>query len=403
MISNSRGFLPTFVTLNAMAGTSVGLAKVATSLYSLQLKPTPFELSLIAGSQSLGLLFMSLPLGVLLDQHGPLRLFVTGSALAGFFFMLTPWAHHAWLLALIMACTSFCLPGRFVSMNAVFMQQLGRIGAAKAGWLRGSHMIGFFLLGPGLAAALVEWLGFGGAFASIGMSFFLSTALAPFVMRHYEPGLAPSGRRLSVVELGNQLRIWTGDEELRRIGAVEFCCQAANQFFVFFIVVIAVRTFGFSAHQAAGLVSAEGAAYVLVLFSMGNLATRMGMNRFYLLGFTGVVLALALLGFSDRPASLWAGAVLLGLALGMLQTVNIARFAEAGARVGRGSVASFITFISPLGGMAGSLVGGLVGRLFDLQVFFMLMTPVFLGFAIRGLVLSRAGTAFALAAEAERP
>src|SRR4051812_16838245 len=75
-----RGFLPAFVTLNALAGTSVGLAKVATSLYSLQLRPSQFELSLIAAAQSVGVLAMSLPLGVLLDQFGPLRLFVTGSA-----------------------------------------------------------------------------------------------------------------------------------------------------------------------------------------------------------------------------------------------------------------------------------------------------------------------------------
>jgi MFS family permease len=396
--NNPRGFLPAFVTLNALAGTSVGLAKVATSLFSLQLKPTPLELSLIAGAQSLGVLFMSLPLGVLLDQFGPLPLFVVGSILAGLFFLLTPWVTHPLLLALIIACASFCLPGRFVSMNAVFMQQLARIGHAKAGWLRGSHMIGFFLLGPGLAVSLVGALRFGGAFAFIGLSFFLSTALAPLVMRHYDASQAPADRRLNVASLIRQFRIWIGDDELRRIGGIEFCCQAVNQFYVFFIVVIAVRNFGFSAGEAAGLVSCQGAAYVLALFSMGHLAVRLGEHRFYLMGFAGAIAALLMLGLSHRPASLWSGAVVLGTALGMLQTVNIARFAEAGRRVGRSGVASFITFISPLGGLAGSLLGGLVGRVFSLQFFFILMTPVFLAFAIRrGITLGRGRSALALA------
>jgi MFS family permease len=395
---NPRGFLPAFVTLNALAGTSIGLAKVATSLFSLQLRPTPMELSLIAGAQSLGVLFMSLPLGVLLDQFGPLRLFVTGSALAGLFFLSIPWIAHPWLLALVLACASFCLPGRFVSMNAVFMQQLARIGHAKAGWLRGSHMIGFFLLGPGLAVSLVEALRFGGAFALIGLSFFLSTALAPLVMRHYDASLAPNDRRLSLATLYRQFRIWVGDDELRRIGAIEVCCQALNQFYVFFIVVIAVRNFGFTAGEAAGLVSTQGAAYVLALFSLGRLAVRMGEDRFYLLGFAAVLSALVPLGLGHRSASLWGGAAVLGLGLGILQTVNIARFAQVGKRVGRSGVASFITFVAPLGGLAGSLLGGLVGRVFSLQFFFILIAPVFLAFAIRrGIAVGRGRAALAFA------
>ncbi|HLP39865.1 MAG TPA: hypothetical protein VK465_00030 [Fibrobacteria bacterium] len=83
--SRAPDFLPAFVALNTMAGTSLGLAKVTTSFYALHLKPTPLELSLIAGAESVGVVAMSLPLGVLLDQFGPLRLFVTGSILAGSF------------------------------------------------------------------------------------------------------------------------------------------------------------------------------------------------------------------------------------------------------------------------------------------------------------------------------
>jgi len=396
--ADPRGFLPAFVTLNALAGTSVGLAKVATSLYSLQLRPSQLELSLTAAAQSVGVLCMSLPLGVLLDQFGPLRLFVTGSALAGSFFLMTPWVTQPLLLAVVIACASFCLPGRFVAMNAVFMQQLGRIGHAKAGWLRGSHMIGFFLLGPGIAVSLVAALRFSGAYAIIALSFFASTALAPVVMRHYDRPLTQGDRRLTFFELGRQLRIWIGDPELRRIGAIEFCCQAVNQFYVFFIVIIAVQAFGFAAGTAAGLVTAQGAGYVLALFSLGHLAVAIGEHRFYLLGFTCVAVALGLLGTSHRALSLWSGAILLGLALGMLQTLNIARFAKAGQRLGRGGVAGFITFIAPLGGLAGSLIGGLVGRIFTLQTFFLFMVPVFAALALRrGITLGRGSARLALA------
>lgn len=380
--SRAPGFLPAFVALNTMAGTSLGLAKVTTSFYALHLKPTPLELSLIAGAESVGVVAMSLPLGVLLDQFGPLRLFVTGSILAGSFFLLAPVANHALVLALLLALISCSLPGRFVSINAVFLQQLSRVGEAKAGWLRGSHMIGFFLAGPSLAVPLIAALRFGGAYAVIGLSFFASTALAPLVMRHYDRAQG-ARRTLSLAELGRQARLWAGDAELRGLGVVEFCCQAVNQFYIFFIVVLAMTVFGFSKTAAAGLVTAHGAAYVLALFLLGRLLARLGKRRFYVLGALGVAMALLVLGLARHPYTLWAGGPLLGLSLGMMQTVNLSRFAAVGARLGRGEVAGFLAFAAPLGGLAGSLVGGFVAKHLGLQTVFLLFGPVFLAFSAR--------------------
>ena len=80
---NQHRFLITFALLSSFMGISVGLARVATSLYALALHSSDTLLGLIAGSQTIGILFMSLPIGVLVDHFGPSRLFLAGTLLAG--------------------------------------------------------------------------------------------------------------------------------------------------------------------------------------------------------------------------------------------------------------------------------------------------------------------------------
>ena len=66
--------------------------------------------------------------------------------------------------AALLGCTaliSFAMPLRFVSLNTVFFEQLSSLGESKAGWYRGTHMLGMFLIGPLLGAALVSAVGVG--------------------------------------------------------------------------------------------------------------------------------------------------------------------------------------------------------------------------------------------------
>src|SRR5688572_28586035 len=61
-------FLISFALLASFMGTTVGMAQITTSLYSVRLGASPTLLGLIAGAQSIGVLFMSLPVGVLVDR-----------------------------------------------------------------------------------------------------------------------------------------------------------------------------------------------------------------------------------------------------------------------------------------------------------------------------------------------
>ncbi|MFC7095443.1 MFS transporter [Jeongeupia naejangsanensis] len=375
-------FLLGFVLLTSTAGISVGLAKVTTSLYALSLGASATSFGLIAGAQSIGILFMSLAVGVMVDQYGPGRLFRIGCVLVGLVYLAVPFfASVPWLLTCT-ALVSFVMPLRFVSLNTVFMQQLERVGETKAGWFRGSHMLGMFLLGPVLAAGIVDWIGFAASYWLIGTTFVAAVLLAPLVFgpARYR---AEAPRSLNWRELRSQMALLADDVSLRDVSVIEFVGGAAHMYYSFFIVAVAVHGFGLGASHAAGLISLQGAAYIAALFLLGAGLPRLGEARFYLGGFTLASAGLLLIGLARAPVLLWLGAPLLGLGLGIQQIANLARFARIGARLGRGKVAGLMALVGPAGGLFGSVAGGVLGELFGLQPLFLCFVPCFLWFAWR--------------------
>jgi nitrate/nitrite transporter NarK len=76
-----RRFLAGFVLLAVLSGITLGIAKVTTTLYALSLQATPLELALLGAAQSVGILAVSLPVGLMVDRYGARRLFVIGSLL----------------------------------------------------------------------------------------------------------------------------------------------------------------------------------------------------------------------------------------------------------------------------------------------------------------------------------
>ena len=97
---------------------------------------------------------------------------------------------NVYLLALT-ALISFLMPLRFVSLNTVFMTALEHIGHGRAGWQRGAHMAGMFLLGPVLAAGVIQLVGHAGSYWLIAGMFFTTALLAAPVLNH-QPHTPPS-------------------------------------------------------------------------------------------------------------------------------------------------------------------------------------------------------------------
>jgi MFS family permease len=250
-------FLFAFSLLSSIMGTSVGIAKVTTSLYAVRLGAHEALLGLIASSQSIGVLIMSLPLGLMVERHGPARVFTLGTLVAGVLYLVLPLVATADFLLACTTAIGFFMPFRFVALNTVFLEQLLSLGDAKAGWYRGTHMAGMFLIGPMLAAGMIERFSFAGTYWWIAAAFALTILLSPIVFGPYAARQVAVGP-LRWTDLSARLGLIGRDPELRRACLVECAAQSINAFYSFFIVVIAVTSLGLARGDAAGLVAAQG-------------------------------------------------------------------------------------------------------------------------------------------------
>ncbi|WP_097078713.1 MFS transporter [Acinetobacter puyangensis] len=380
-ISDNARFMLSFILVASTAGLGIGTAKVATSLFAIELNASEFEMGLVAAAQTIGILFMGLPTGALINRFGPLILFSTGSLLSGLWYAFTPMLQQTWFLIVCSTLVSFCMPLRFVSLNTVFMSQLYQIGAAKAGWFRGAHMIGFMLLGPMLAVWLVHSLGFVGAFWALATLFIVPVFIAPFMFRDYKVDRKTSPR-ISWNALIEPLSLLKKELALRYAALIEFASNAAMSYFTFFIVVIAIQSYGFHPAAAASLVTLYGLVYMVALFGVGLLLARIGEKHFYQLGFAIVGLGLLCLGVPFTAYWLWLGAPILGLGLGIVNVANLSAFAHIGQRVGMANVSALSSFSGPVGSLLGSILGGLFGHIWGLQTLFFPVAILFLALII---------------------
>lgn len=374
-------FLLAFASLSSLMGVGTGLAKMTTSLYSVHLGADESMTGLISGAQIIGILFMGLPVGFWVDRIGPTPLFLTGSVLAGLMYITIPQIPSAEFLLICTAIISFFMPLRFISLNTIFMRQLENIGESKAGWYRGSHMMGMFFLGPIVAPSLIEHFHYEGVFYLIGLVIALTIALSPIVLKNYglkSPRTQPHER----TKLRVQLTLLYAHPELRQVSLIEACCHGMTMFYSFFIVVIAINDLHLDTASATGLVAVHGMAYVTALFCMGGFTMRWGQKNAYLVSFGIISIALAMLGYGTTPPLLWLGSALLGFSSGTLEVVNLTRLARIGAKIGRGKAASISALAGPGGMLFTSLIGGSLGSYLGLKTIFILFIPAWLTLAL---------------------
>lgn len=369
-------FLVGLVLLSSLMGLSIGLARFTTTLYALQLGAHGWMLGAIAAAQSVGMLLLGLPAGGWVARFGARRLFIAGSAWALVLYALLPAVPRFAFLLFVTAALSLAMPLRFVALNSVFMGRLARLGEARAGWFRGSHLVGMSLLGPMLAALLLPLHGPWLAYGLIAATFALTMLAAPLVFTA-EPAAWPPTRP-AVAQPPTRpaaAALWR-DPAARRLACLEFCLQALNTYFAFYIVVIVVQRLGLAPARAGALVAAQGLVLVAALFVLGPPMVRLG-RRAAAPAAALTMLAAGLLAWAPHLQALWAGALLLGLGVGLLQVQTLAHFARLGERLGFARVAGLNALLGPSGGLAGAALGGLLEPWCGPQAPFMVFVAAF--------------------------
>jgi len=366
-------FLLSFATLSLFMGVSVGLAKVTTSLYALQLGAQGWLLGAIAAAQSVGILLTALPMGVWVERFGPRRLFMLGSLAGGVLYAVLPLFPNATFLLGMTVLTGVVMPTRFVSLQTVFMTMLQQIGPARAGWQRAAHMSGMFLLGPLLTGWVVAHVGHAGSYGLVALMFVGTVALSQPVLRHPLPGQTtrPATPRPGVVAAMAQV---LAHREARHLAAAEACVQALNTYHAFFIVVIAVQVLHVPAAVAGSLVAVQGASFIAALLWLGTAVQSLG-ARAAVVGAALTSLGCVVLGTGEATITLLAGSLCLGLGLGVIEIEVIRRMAALGARLGQGRMAGLNAVAGPGGALLGGLAGGMLGNVLGLQPIYLLFVP----------------------------
>lgn len=354
-------------------GTSIGLAKVTTSLYALQLGADGGWLGALAAAQSGGILLTALPVGLWAERLGPLRLFMGGSLAGCLIYLLIPTVPHPAFLFALTLMTGVIMPARFVSVQMVFMSMMHSIGSQRAGWQRAAHMSGMFLIGPVATAWVILPLGHTGAFWLVASLFAITALLAPVVLRPH----ASDQVKGPFPPLLNVLLDFVRRPETRRIATLEASIQSLNMFHTFFIVVIAVQGMGATPATAGLLVSLQGGCFIAALLLLGDWVSRHA-GRVVPCGITLVLSALAIMSQTHSLTGLAAGSMAQGIGLGLLEILVLRQLAQLGHRIGMGRVAGLNALVGPGGALLGGLLGGLCGQWLGLQNSFLLFVPLFL-------------------------
>ncbi|CAD5107381.1 MFS transporter [Zestomonas carbonaria] len=369
-------FLVNFMLLAAFSGATIGMAKIITTLYAIEIGANAMQIGIISAMESLGMVLLTLPAGFVIARYGARRVYFLAS-LGPMLLNLAIPLFGGWLwLAFARLLIGLCIPFRIVAMNSAFLRQLQRIGNDKAGWYRGSLTLGMGLLGPLLGNWLSGSTGFTFGFVVIGLCFGL---MAVYSLGFWEGERIAPVEVDTAIELGGifaQVKAMLGHVEIAESCLIEMLSGATNALFGTFIILLAMDVARLSQGQAVSLVMIQGLASVIGLFGFGYLVERSGRRFAYIAGLGAALAGLALLGSTHDYWLLATGGVLISAAAALAHLVNMAQLGEHS--VDKSKVSGLFNLAGMLGGFSGALLGGLISLVVGLDNLFLAWIPLVL-------------------------
>lgn len=370
-ISPTR-FTYTFVVLALVSGITIGMNKILVTLLALRLNAESWQIGLLIGAESLSMMLMSLPAGILISRFGAKMVYAISSLGA---MILYPMIAHAtvwYVAALFLFIAGTCIPFRVVSMNTSWLERLPEIGTSRAGWYRGTLMLGIGLLGPLLGNITSEHWGVQGSYWITSVMFAFMSFYGFIILSQTQ---SYEKHRSIANDLHEMLRHLL-NPIVREACLFDGMGGLVRGFFGTFIIIIAVRQFHWTPQTGVSIMVVEGATFVSVLLLLGSLVSRLGERLAYNIGHGCLILGLTFLGLSTGIAGLYIGAILQALGQAFNHLVNVSRLAHSGKNMGH--VSGLFTMIGMGGGFVGATLGGLLSKGFILQDIFLIWIPVWL-------------------------
>lgn len=368
-----RRFMANFLLLALVSGLTVGLGKVVTTIYAIDLGATAFQVGVIGAMESIGMVLVTVPAGFIIARYGARGIYFASSLGPLLINLAMPfaagWAALAggrWLIGL-------CIPFRMVAMNSAFLERLRGRGETRGGWYRGALTAGMAILGPASAGILILKAGVAAAFFIVAVLFGVMAVFSLSFLPARQPAAEESVS--FIAEIGALL----GNRAVAESSFVEFLSSATGSLFSTFILLLAAALPPLTKEDGITVLLVQGVSTVALLFLSGALVARLARGTAYALALALAAAALALLGFAHGFPALAAGAVLISAASAIVHLINVRMLASIpGAK---SKAAGLYNLASMTGSSAGALGGGLLTKLVPLQSVFLLWLPLLFGAA----------------------
>lgn len=365
-------FLPGFLFLTVLGGMTIGLGKVATTLFALELGATGGEIGFISAAESLGMMLVTVPAGFIIARYGARRVYFTASMGPAVLSLLLPCAPLWWLLAAGRGLIGLCIPFRIVSMNSSFLEKLRTLGPSRTGWYRATNSIGIAMIGPAVAHALISRHGPVLAFATCALAFLLLALLGRVLLPAAEtlPSSASAGTDAGVLR---QIRALLADRVVLESCLIEYLSSSTSSLHGTFILVVAIAGLGLPQGEAVQLVMTHGVASVSALFLLGALLHRLPRPLAYGASFTLACCGLLLLGTGRDFVTLAAGGIALASGSALIHLVNMDQMSRH--PISKSKISGLYSLAQMSGNFSGALIGGLLAHIVSPQQVFIAWLP----------------------------
>lgn len=368
MAREDRRFLALFMVMSLVSGLTVGLGKIAATLYAISLDATPFQIGLISAMESVGMMLVTVPAGFIIARYGARGVYFLSSLGPMLINLAMPFSASWIALALGRGAIGLCIPFRMVSMNSSFLERLPRLGSGKAGWYRASLTGGVAILGPSLASYL-------SIHASMTTIFLIVSGCFGFMALFslsFLPDRDPRGER-EETRFIDEVRLIARNPVIAESCLVEFTNSSTGALFSTFIILLAAGLPGLTEQDGIRVMLAQGFVVVALLFFGGALAARFSNTAAYALSLVTASVALTTFGFAGSFAALVAGAVLLSIGSAIVHLANMRVMASMPG--GKSKVAGLYNLASMTGSSFGAIAGGAITKLVPLQWVFLIWLP----------------------------
>lgn len=374
----NSSFLFWFLVVNVASSTSRGVSLFVMNFYAIHLGANSVEIGLIRGLTGFGILLAVLPVGCLVDRFGAKRFYLMGELGGAILTLSLPFIVNPVELILRSAVMGVSMAFRFTALQTMFLGEMKSFGPRKAGWYRGSTLLGAVFMGPLLGGYMTRWWSYQTIFIIMSLCMLLSAFPA---ILHFNEQPRESVGPADIPVLERVKTFWRQLNELWRNRIMQHATiaeglnSACYATFSVFALTLAMDRFNLPPHVAGNIVSAGGAVFIIVVM-FGGVLVGNGDYLPRLLGcFGGIITGLLLLASATTPFRLLAGSVILCLSLGLMTIVTFTLMSNVKGQKGR--VVGVYATSTSLGHTFGPILGGVVGKLFGTQIVFLTLVPLF--------------------------